>query len=96
MRRHFFSKGKTTMAQREKSLKASEAIRLLRKPGSRLVLTNGNGDGARREFFVVPGGKVTEKSAKRILALRACHPIDRGLWVETAQSWALTPNNDAN
>lgn len=88
-RRHapFSSRKVTTMA---KSLKVREAIKLLRKPGSRLVLTNNAGA---REFFVVPGGKVTEKSAKRILSLRACRSVDRGLWVETAQSWALTPDN---
>jgi hypothetical protein len=74
---------------REKSLKPSEAIRLLRKPGSRLILTN---TARGREFYVVPGGKVTERAAKKILGLRALRPIDPGLWLETAQSWALTPS----
>jgi hypothetical protein len=79
------------MAKREKSLRSGEAIKLLRRPGARLVLTNGAHG---REFFVIPGGKVTEGAARKILALRACRPVDRGLWLETAQSWALTPGND--
>ena len=69
------------------SLKPREAVKLLRKPGARLVLTNG----ARgREFFVIPGGKITEGSARKILAMRACRPIDPGLWIEMSQSWTLT------
>ena len=75
------------MRKREKSLKVSEAIRALRKPGSRLVLTNNDG---KRDFRIVPGeSKVTEKSAKKILCLRACRPYDAGLLPEFPQSWTL-------
>jgi hypothetical protein len=78
------------MAKRAKSLKVSEALKLLRKPQSRLILTN-NARG--REFCIVPGGRVTERTAQKILALGACRPADPGLWAETAQSWSLIPDD---
>jgi hypothetical protein len=73
---------------RQKSLKLDVALQLLRRSGTRLVLTHTESG---PEYRVDPGGgRVTEKTAKRILSFRACRPLDAGLLPETAQSWTLS------
>jgi hypothetical protein len=64
-----------------------DALRLMSKPGHRLTQTNGR-RGA--EYFVVPGGPVTDATARRILDHSLCRKDDAGLFPEAPQSWVLT------
>ena len=64
----------------------SAALRLMFKPGHKLARTN---VGSRAEYFVVPGGPVSEAVAKRILGHTLCREDDRGLFSDTSQSWSF-------
>jgi hypothetical protein len=66
-------------------LSFSKAIKLLRKPGHRLVLTHTK---TGPEYSVQPGGRVTPDVARRIL--NRCHPVSDGLFSETPQAWELS------
>jgi hypothetical protein len=73
-------------SSRHMTLKYRDALRLMSKPGHKLTQTNG-----RRgpEYFVVPGGSVTDATARRILDHSLCHKDDPGLFPEAPQSWSL-------
>ena len=67
-----------------KHLSQDAALDLLRKPGHLLTKTG-------RDFFIVPGGSVTETFARRILERPDMQPQDCGLLEGHAQSWRLGP-----
>lgn len=71
---------------RHMTLNYRDALRLMFKPVHRLTQTNG-----RRgpEYFVVPGGPVTDATARRILDHSLCRKDDPGLFPEAPQSWSL-------
>jgi hypothetical protein len=56
------------------------------KPGRKLARTN---SGSRIDYFVVPGGPVSEATAKQIINHTLCREDDRGLLAETPQSWSF-------
>jgi hypothetical protein len=68
------------------TLNYGDALRLMFKPGHKLIQTNGR-RGA--EYFVVPGGSVTDATARRILDHSLCRKDDPGLFPEAPQSWSL-------
>jgi hypothetical protein len=75
------------------ALTFERAMKLLRKPGYTLVQTNTKHG---REFSVVPGGRVTDMTARRLLQHRTCHPVDRGLFPAVPQSWSLYFEEESN
>jgi hypothetical protein len=71
---------------RNQSLSYLNAINLMEQPDTLLmIMHNTNGD----EYFLVPGGRVTKDTAKKILARPDVVPFDQGLFPEIAQSWVL-------
>ena len=64
------------------------ARELLLRPGHLLQEVKTN---KKVEFFITPGGPVSEAVAKRLLALPYCRAVDAGLFSETPQSWTLSP-----
>lgn len=62
------------------------AERLMLKPGHKLARTNSSN---RTEYFVVPGGPVSEAVAKQIIGHALCREDDRGLFSQTSQSWVF-------
>ena len=62
------------------------ALRLMFKPGHKLARTN---SGNRTEYFIVPGGPVSEATARQIIGHSLCREDDCGLLVETPQSWSF-------
>ena len=59
--------------------KYRDALRLMSKPGHKLTQTNGRHG---PEYFVVPGGPVTDATARRILDHSLCRKDDAGLFPE--------------
>jgi hypothetical protein len=66
-----------------------DALHLMFKPGHRLTQTNGRHG---PEYSVVPGGPVTDATARRILDHSLCRKDDAGLFPEAPQSWSLQQN----
>jgi hypothetical protein len=73
-------------SSRHMTLKYPDALCLMFKPGHRLTQTNGRHG---PEYFVVPGGSVTDATARRILDHSLCRKDDPGLFPEAPQSWSL-------
>jgi hypothetical protein len=71
-----------------KHLDQGAALDLLRKPGHLLCLMHTK---TGQEFFVVPGGPVTETVARKILERPDVQPFDSGLLRGHPQSWKLGP-----
>ena len=62
------------------------ALAALRQPDHLLVVLHGK---ARPEWFVMPGGPVSEQIARRILERPDVQPHDTGLLPGHPQSWRL-------
>jgi hypothetical protein len=62
------------------------ALEALRQPDHLLVVLHGK---AEPEWFVVPGGPVTEQTARKILERPDVQPHDTGLLPGHPQSWRL-------
>jgi len=63
------------------------ALRLLKQPGARLVLTHTS---KQRIYRIEPyGGSIGEKLAQRIINRSDMRPLDGGLLPGCAQSWCL-------
>ena len=77
------------------TLNFDEAIDRLRRPGCVLVEMKTHDSKFGRQFFVVPGGPVTDEVAKKILAHPLCHEVDPGLFKNIPQSYSLHFGDDA-
>ena len=77
-----------------RTLDLDEATGLLRRPGCVLVEMKTNASKFGRQFFVVPGGPVTDEVAKKILVHPLCHEVDAGLFRGIPQSYSLYFGND--
>ena len=62
------------------------ALRRMFKPGSKLARTN---SAKRTEYEIIPGGSVSEATARQIIAHTLCREDDCGLLAETPQTWSL-------
>jgi len=62
------------------------AVEALRQPDHLLVVFHGK---AEPEWFVMPGGRVTEQTARKILERPDVQPHDSGLLPGHPQSWRL-------
>lgn len=67
-------------------IKLDRARELLFRTGYLLQKVKSN---KKVDFFITPGGPVTEAVAKRILQHPCCREVDAGLFPEIAQSWTL-------
>jgi len=64
------------------------ATEMLRQPGCILIeMKTKTRDG--HEFYIVPGGPVSEETAQKILEHPLCHKVDSGLFPGISQSWSL-------
>jgi hypothetical protein len=72
-----------------KPLTFDPATDLLRQPGYRLMQFKNNRTKLGHDYYVVPGGFVEEKVARKILEHPLCHVIDDGLFPGNPQSWSL-------
>jgi hypothetical protein len=70
-----------------KTLKLELALDLLRRQDHRLLQMHINQK--EREFFVVPGGPVSQADAEEIIQRPDVFPYDDGLFPGCAQSWKL-------
>jgi hypothetical protein len=68
---------------RRASISMRAALKLLRRPNARLVLTTTKG----RAKYHIAGGRVSVGTAKRILGRRDIVVEDAGLFVDHPQSW---------
>jgi hypothetical protein len=68
------------------TMSLDDALAALRQPDHLLVVLHGK---ARPEWFVMPGGPVTEQTARRILERPDVQPHDTGLLPGHPQSWRL-------
>jgi hypothetical protein len=75
--------------RRGRTLSFDEAIDRLRRPGCVLVEMKTSESKFGRQFFVVPGGPVTDEVAKKILQHPLCHEVDTGLFPGIPQSYSL-------
>jgi hypothetical protein len=73
---------------RAPNLNERVALDLLRQPGHLLCLLHTR---AGRDFFVMPGGPVSEAVAQKILERPDVQPFDSGLLEGHPQSWRLGP-----
>ena len=71
------------------TLNFNKAIERLRQPGCVLVDMKAPNTEFGRQFFVVPGGPVTDEMAQKILAHPLCHEVDNGLFPGIPQSYSL-------
>jgi hypothetical protein len=60
------------------------ALRRMREPGCLLMQVNGHG---RLEYWVTPGGRVSDHTALTIIAQPDVSPCDPGLFSGCTQSW---------
>ena len=67
----------------------------LRRPDCVLVDMKTNGSKFGRQFFVVPGGPVSDDVAQKILKHPLCHEVDGGLFPGIPQSYALHFGDEA-
>ena len=86
---------KSLNRRRSRTLNLDEATGLLRRPGCVLVEEKTNDSKFGRQFFVVPGGPVTDGVAKKILVHPLCHEVDAGLFRGIPQSYSLHFGDDA-
>ena len=71
------------------TLNFDEATERLRQPGCVLVDMKAPNTRFGRQFFVIPGGPVSDEVAKKILAHPLCHEVDSGLFPGIPQSYSL-------
>jgi hypothetical protein len=77
------------MTARPKTMPYAKATDLLRQPGFLLMQFNSNNVKRGREYYVVPGGRVTDDVAEKILQHPLIHEVDGGLFPGHPQSWSL-------
>ena len=71
------------------TLNFDEAINRLRRPNCVLVDMKAPNTKFGRQFFVVPGGPISDEVAQKVLAHPLCHEVDSGLFPGIPQSYAL-------
>jgi hypothetical protein len=80
------------MTAMKTTLTYEKAMASMRRPGTRLVKMHGGRDAG---FYVVPGGRVEDSVAAKIMA----HPLVRGgrdaLWPGLDQSWRMIDSRQA-
>ena len=69
-----------------RTISLAVALEVLRQPNHLLVVLHGK---AKPEWFVMPGGPVTEQTARKILERPDVQPHDSGLIPGHPQSWRL-------
>jgi hypothetical protein len=69
-----------------RTISLAVALEALRRPDHLLVVLHGK---SKPEWFVMPGGPVTEPTARRILERPDVQPHDTGLLPGHPQSWRL-------
>jgi hypothetical protein len=69
------------------TLQLSNAVNLMRLPEHKLVLMHTNS--GRMEFYVIPGGPVSQRDAELIISRPDVQPFDSGLLPGHPQSWKL-------
>ena len=69
-----------------RTISLAGALEALRQPDHLLVLLHGK---SKPEWFVMPGGPITELTARRILERPDVQPHDTGLLPGHPQSWRL-------
>jgi hypothetical protein len=79
---------------RQKTIPFNRATELLRQPDHLLVEMKSNTTKRGHEFFIVPGGSITDETAKQLLEHPLCHEVDPGLFPGLSQSWTLYSGND--
>jgi hypothetical protein len=70
------------MIRRSIKLRYRAAVQRMCK-GSLLVQTNGK----RTEYMVLPGGPISDDTAKHLIKHTLCRPADAGLFGDQPQSW---------
>ena len=73
----------------KETLNFDEATERLRRPGCVLVDMKAPNTKFGRQFFVVPGGPITDETAQKNLAHPQCHEVDSGLFPGIPQSYSL-------
>ena len=71
------------------TLNFDEAINRLRRPDCVLVDMKAPNTKFGRQFFVVPGGSISDEVAQKVLAHPLCHEVDSGLFPGIPQSYSL-------
>jgi hypothetical protein len=71
------------------TLNLDDAIDRLSRPNCILVDMKSPNTKFGRQFFIVPGGPITDEVAKKILAHPRCHEVDSGLFPGIPQSYSL-------
>lgn len=66
-----------------------KATELLRRPGYRLMQMKNNNAKHGHDFYIVPGGAISEENARKILEHPYCRKFDDGLFPGNPQSWTL-------
>ena len=66
-----------------------KAIDLMRRPQALLILTYSPDAASGRAFFIVPGGRVSDEVAQKLLERNDMQPADSGLLPGHPQSWRL-------
>jgi hypothetical protein len=75
------------MKARNQALRLRQAVELLHRTGTRLMLMHGR-DG--NEFYIVPGGRLDARDALKILERPDVRSFDDGLFPGHSQQWRIT------
>jgi hypothetical protein len=68
----------------------SRALKRLRQPNARLVVTFSKARKSGRAFSILPQGyRIADGTAQALLARRDLRPCDAGLFPDHPQSWSL-------
>ena len=75
------------MKARTQALRLRQAVELLHRTGTRLMLMHGR-DG--NEFYIVPGGRLDARDALKILERPDVRSFDDGLFPGHSQQWRIS------
>ena len=78
-----------TTSNNKATLNFNDATERLRRPDCVLVDMKAPNTKFGRQFFVVPGGPISDEVAQKVLAHPLCHEVDGGLFPGIPQSYSL-------